>query len=149
MTKRSEQFFDVLFCFIDWNIFNVNIVDHLSWSFQDIFWNNFLDLIIFNLASQSSINRFRFFKTNKAVISSRVVLINCNFCAHNFTILREQIKKFFVVDLFSFRELYKKIFVVKISSFHNFSIKWQSSTRFSIDIKVPHFFACNSKLFLI
>lgn len=135
--------------FIYWNILNVNIVYHLSRGFQDIFWNYFANLVIFNLASQSSFHRFRLFERHKSIISSWIVLIDCNFSADNLSKLFKLFKKLLIVNLFSFRKLDKQIFIVKISSFHYFSIEWQSSTRFTIELKISHFFACYSKLFLV
>ena len=149
VSKRSKQIFNVLLRFINWNILNVNIVYHLSRGFQDIFWNYFANLVIFNLASQSSFHRFRLFETHKSIISSWIVFINCNFSANNLSKLSKLFKKLLIVNLFSFWKLYKQIFIVKISSLHYFSIEGQSSTRFTIELKISHFVACHSKLFLV
>lgn len=141
ISKRLEQLFNFLFSFFRGNIFNINIVDHSPLRFQYIFWFNSINIKIFKLKIQSSFSRFWIFITNKTIISFRVIFINCNFGANNLSKLWKYIKDLLIVNILVFWKLDKKIFIVKFSSFHNFTIEWQCSTRFSFNFKISHFIA--------
>jgi len=107
VSKRFKHFFDLRFSPIMRNIFDVNIVDKLSFGKFNIFWFECTHLKLTWLVLYSVSSRLYFLVTYKSISSRRVIFIDWGFHALNFTKLFEDLMQLRVFNFVIFRKFNK------------------------------------------
>ena len=147
-SEWCEHILDLSISVVNWNVFDVNVVDNLSLGFLHIFWFEFNHLDLLWLVLKGVSCRLNVLVTYESVTSWSIICIDWCFHTLNFSILLKNFMQFYISNLTLLWKFDEYILRVKLFSVRskNLHVKWKCSALLSIYFKVSHLFASNFKL---